>query len=256
MNIGQSFQNMWDTVARTIPKMLVFLVILIVGWIIAKVIRKLVDKGLEKVGFDGMVERGVIGDTLKRSAYDASGLVAALVYYGILLIALQMAYGVFGTNPVSTLLNNLIAWLPQAIVAIILIVVASAIAKVVKDLVTTALARLSYGPLMGNIATVFVMALGITAALDQIGIAGSITGPVLITVLATIGAVIAIGVGGGMVRPMQERWERILRSAERENTKIRGGAHQRGQEDAVRGGGILVEHTAKHAAAETAAQHL
>ena len=52
----------------------------------------------------------------------------------------------------------------------------------------------------------------------------------------------------------KERWERILRSAERENTKIRGEAYQRGQEDAMRGGGILVEHAAKHAAAETAAQ--
>lgn len=54
----------------------------------------------------------------------------------------------------------------------------------------------------------------------------------LITVLATIGAILAIGVGGGLVRPMQDRWERMLNAAEREtNTQLT--AYQRGREHAM-----------------------
>ncbi|MCW2888983.1 MAG: Conserved helix repeat-containing protein [Streptosporangiaceae bacterium] len=243
MNIRQSLQNMFNSIAHTVPKILVFLIILVVGWVIARALRKLVDMVLERVGFDRMVERGLIGDTLRRSEYDASSLVAALVYYAILLITLQMAFGVFGPNPVTALLASVVAWLPRAIVAVILIVVASAIAKVVKDLVSTALGRLSYGPLIGDVAAIFIMALGVIAALNQIGIATTVTEPVLITVLATIGAVIAIGAGGGLIRPMQARWERILSSAESETGKLRGASYQRGREDAIRGSGVPTEQT-------------
>jgi hypothetical protein len=221
MDIGESFSNMADTVIQLIPKIAVFLVIIVVGWLIAKMIRKAVDVLLEKVGFDRMVERGMIGDALRRSDYDASGLLAAIVYYAILLITLQLAFGVFGPNPISDLLNSIVSWLPQAFVAIILIVVAAAIANVVRDLVGAALGGVSYGPLVATIAAVFVLALGVIAALNQIGVAAGVTQPVLITVLATVGAIIAIGVGGGLVRPMQQRWERMLSSVERETAKPR-----------------------------------
>jgi small-conductance mechanosensitive channel len=256
MNIRQSLQNLLNTIVQTLPKIIVFLLILVVGWLIARMIRKLVDMALEKVGFDRMVERGMIGDTLRRSDYDASGLVAALIYYAVLLITLQMAFGVFGPNPVSALLASVVNWLPKAVVAVILIVVASAIAKVVRDLIATALSTLSYGPLIGNITAIFIMALGVIAALNQIGIATTVTQPVLITVLATAGAVIAIGVGGGMVRPMQSRWERILSAAEDETTKVRGESYQRGREDAMRGGGVPTERAAEQTTEERTQSNL
>ena len=221
MEIGDSFQDMTDSVIQIIPKIVVFVIIIVVGWFIAKMIRKAVVLLLEKLGFDRLVERGMIGDALRRSDYDASGLVAAIVYYAILLIALQLAFGVFGPNPISDLLTSIVSWLPRAIVAIILIVVAAAIANVVRDIVGAALGGLAYGPVVATIAAVFILALGIIAALNQIGVATSVTQPVLVTVLATVGATIAIGVGGGLVRPMQERWERMLTAAERETSKPR-----------------------------------
>jgi hypothetical protein len=82
---------------------------------------------------------------------------------------------------------------------------------------------------------VFVLALGVIAALNQIGVATTVTAPVLIAVLATVGGVIVVGVGGGMVRPMQQRWERWLNRAEEEfpNARTREEAYQRGREDAM-----------------------
>lgn len=219
MDVGTSFQNMLDSVIRTIPKVAVFIVILVVGWFIATLIRRAVVALLDKVGFDHLVERGMIGEALARSDYTASGLVASIVYYAVLLIFLQMGFGAFGANPVSQLLTSIVSWLPRAIVAIILVVVAAAIAKVVRDLVGTALANMAYGPAVATAASVFILALGVIAALNQIGVANTVTEPVLVMVLATVGATIAIGVGGGLIRPMQERWERILTAAERETTK-------------------------------------
>jgi len=58
--------------------------------------------------------------------------------------------------------------------------------------------------------------------------------PVLYAVLLTAGAIVAIGVGGGLIRPMQDRWERLLTAAERETTRHQAAAQQRARADALR----------------------
>lgn len=211
----------WTTVATFVPKLIFFLIILLVGWLIAKALAKLTDAVLERVGFDGAVERGGIKQALSKSKYDASDIVAKLVKYAILLITLVIAFNVFGPNPISELLQDVVAFLPRIIVAIVIIVIASAIAKVVKDLVGSVLGGLSYGNLVANIASAFILFLGVVAALNQVGVATAVTTPVLITILATIGGILVVGVGGGLIRPMQSRWEQWLTSAEREKENIR-----------------------------------
>jgi small-conductance mechanosensitive channel len=211
----------WSNIATFVPRLLFFLVILFVGWLVAKALAKVTDSVLERTGFDRAVERGGVRQALSQSKYDASDLVAKLVKYTVLLFTLVIAFNVFGPNPVSELLQQVIAFLPNVIVAIVIVVVAAAIAKVVKDLVGAALGGLSYGNLLANIASVFILFLGIVAALNQVGVATTVTTPVLVTILATIGGVIVVGAGGGLIRPMQSRWENWLNSAERESRTIK-----------------------------------
>ncbi|WP_185079353.1 mechanosensitive ion channel family protein [Nonomuraea jabiensis] len=234
MNIGQGITDAWRQIATFVPKLVAFLVILIIGWIVAKALQKIVDKVLERVGFDRAVERSGVRRWLEHSRYTARSLLAKIVYYAILLVTLQIAFSVFGPNPISALLNSVVGWLPAALVAIVIIVVAGAIAMGVRDIIAGALGGLSYGRLVATAAAVFIWALGIIAALNQIGVATTVTTPVLITVLATIGAIAAIGIGGGLVRPMQQRWEGWLSRIEREAPQARAHAeaYQRGREDA------------------------
>jgi hypothetical protein len=203
-----------------LPKALLFLLILVIGFVVARVVRNLMDKVLERVGFDRWVERGGIRAALARSKYDASDIVAKLVYYTILLFTLQLAFSVWGPNAVSDLIAGVVAWLPKAFVAIIILVIAAAIAAAVKDLVSNALGGLSYGRLLANLASYFIIGLGIIAALNQIGVATTVTMPVLIAVLATIAGILIVGVGGGLVRPMQSRWESWLARAASESQAI------------------------------------
>jgi Conserved TM helix len=211
----------WRNVVEFVPKLVAFLIVVLIGWLVARLLQRVTNSVLERVGFDRAVERGGVGAALARSNYDASDVIAKLVYYAVWLIALQLAFGFFGPNPISDLLSQLVAWLPRLVVAIIIIVIASAIAKAVKDLITAALGALSYGRLIATIASVFILGLGVIAALNQVGIATAVTTPVLVAVLATIAGVIVVGVGGGLVRPMQERWERWLANAEAEAPRIR-----------------------------------
>lgn len=232
-SVSTSFQNLLDTVFHSIPKIIVFLVILVIGWIVARILGRLVDMGLRKVKFDHFVERGVIGQALARSNTDATTLIARIVYYAILLVTLQMAFGVWGPNPISTMLNAVVAWIPKLIVAIIIVVIASAIARVVRDLIIGAIGGLSYGRFLATVASVLIIAIGVIAALDQVGIASLVIQPILYTVLFTAGAILAIGIGGGLIKPMQSRWERMLTAAEREtNTQV--AAYQQGRTDAMR----------------------
>lgn len=236
IDFQQGFSDAWSSVATFVPKLAGFLVILLIGWIIAKAVEKIVDKVLERVGFDRLVERGGIRRMLSRSKYDASDLLAKLAYYAILLIALQLGFGVFGPNPVSEVIDGIVGWLPRLAVAILIVCIAGAIAHAVSDLVSNALGGLSYGPMIGRIASVFIWGVGIIAALNQIGVATAVTTPILIAVLATIGGILVVGVGGGLVRPMQQRWESWLGGLEEELPTMRGHAeaYQRGREDASR----------------------
>ncbi|RSN31278.1 hypothetical protein DMC61_14050 [Amycolatopsis sp. WAC 04169] len=248
VDFGQGVSSAWSSVATFVPKLLAFLVILFIGWLIAKALSKAVSMVLEKVGFNRLLERGGFKQMLARSQFDASSIISKIVYYAILLIALQFAFGVFGPNPVSALLNDIVAWLPRAIVAIVIVVIAGAVAKAVKDLIGNALGGVSYGKVLATIASVFIWGLGAIAALNQIGVATAVTMPVLIAVLATVGGIAVVGVGGGLIKPMQQRWETWLGRAEAEipAAKAQAEAYQRGREDAGRSGEVPTERPAVH----------
>lgn len=226
--VQDGFSTAMTNLATFVPQLLLFLVILLIGWLIALGLSKVVDKVLEKVGFDRAVERGGIKRALARSKYDASSIVGKLVFYFLMLFVLQLAFGVFGPNPISDILNSIIAYLPLIFVAIIILVITFAIAAAVREMIMSTLGGLSYGRLLANLASWFIIGLGIIAALNQMRIAVTVTTPILIAVLATIGGILVVGVGGGLIRPMQSRWESYLSRAEEEAPKIKAQAQAQG----------------------------
>lgn len=211
----------WTSIAAFVPKLLVFLVILFIGWLVAKAISKALQLLMDKLGFGRLLARAGV-DRWGGSQLDVGGLIVKLVYYFILLIALQLALSAFGDqNPVSQIVNDIVAWLPRAFVAIVIIIVAAAVANAVKDIMGAALSGLSYGRLLTRIVGVFIIALGVIAALNQVGIGLSVTLPVLIAVLATVGGILVVGVGGGLIGPMRQRWEGWLSQVENDTRSFR-----------------------------------
>lgn len=219
MDISQSFQNALDAVVAFIPRALAFLAILVIGYIVARILRTVAVKLLSKVGFDRVAERGGLRKYTGR--YTASGLVGMIVFYAIMLFTLQLAFGAFGNNPVSALLNGIVAWLPQLFIALVIMVVAMAVANVVYDLVSNMLASVSYGRTVAAISRIAIVVIAAIAALNQIGIGNAVTMPLFITALAIIAGVAIVGLGGGLIMPMRERWERVLGRVEEESASLR-----------------------------------
>ncbi len=222
LDLMEGLESAWEKVVGFVPSLLGFLAILVIGWILAKLLAKGTDTVLERVGFDQAVERGGVKQALARSRYDASDLVAKLVYYTVLLFTLTLAFGQFGpNNPVSQLLAGVVAFLPRVVVAIVIVVVAAAIAKAVKDIVSNLLGGMSYGNALGAAAGLFILGLGIIAAVQQVGVAERVASVVVISVFATVGGILVVGVGGGLVSPMSRRWETWLDRAEAEAGRVR-----------------------------------
>jgi hypothetical protein len=230
MDIMNSLQNALDSVVSFLPKALAFVAILVIGWIVAKVLRKVVTKLLARVGLDRVAERG--GLRQYTGKFTVSELAGTLVYVAIWLFTLQIAFNAFGPNPISDVINALVAWLPQLFIAGVIMVVAFAIANMVFDLVSGAMSAQSYGRTLALVAKWGIVAIAAIAALNQIGIATTVTMPILITVLAMIAGVVIVGVGGGLITPMRQRWETMLGHAEREaaNLKSSGGGSASGGE--------------------------
>jgi hypothetical protein len=215
-SIGDEMTTLLGNVVNVAVKVLIFLVIMALGWLVARWLRKWLAGFLNRIGFDRAAERGGLGRML--GSYQASDLTARLVVFGFLLFVLQLAFGIFGPNPVSDLIAGVITWLPKLFVAVVIVVVSAAIAGWVHDLILEALGGLSYRRAIATSAQMLVLLLGIIAALNQIGVAASVTIPLLVAVLATVAGIAIVGVGGGLIKPMQHRWERILNRAETETT--------------------------------------
>jgi hypothetical protein len=212
------------TFATFVPKLLGFLVILLVGYFIAKIIAKLVDKGLEKAGFDRAVERGGIKKAMAKSSYDASDIVAKLVFFAVFIPFLSAAVGTLGIRALEQPLSQFIALIPKIIVAIVLVVIGAVIAGTVKSFIQNALGGLSYGKVLANVASILILLGFVKSALDQVGIATTVTGPLLYTILGTVAGVVIIGAGGGLIKPMQSRWESMLNKAETESANVKAQA--------------------------------
>jgi hypothetical protein len=216
-----ALQSALAAVFEFVPKLALFLVILIAGLVVASLIAKGLTRLLRRVGFDRLVERGGVKKALDRSKLDAAAIIAKILYWTLVLFVLQFAFGVFGPNPVSDLLAAIIAFLPRVIVAIVIVIITAAIAAGAKVLIQNTLGGLSYGKILANVVSIFILFVGIIAALNQVEIATTVTTPLLIAVLAIFAGVIIVGAGGGLIKPMQQRWETILNRAVEEAPKVK-----------------------------------
>jgi len=211
----------WASMATFLPKLIGFLLILVIGYFIAKAISKIVGKVLERVGFDKAVERGGVGQALEKSKYDASDILGKVVFYALFLFVLQMAFGIFGPNPISELLTGVIAYLPNVFVAILIVVIGAAIAAAVKELVEASLGGLSYGRGLAFAASTLILGVAVFAALDQLNIAENIVNGLFYALLAIIVGSAVVAIGGGGIKTMNRYWERVAAKADQESSSIK-----------------------------------
>jgi hypothetical protein len=220
ISFRRGVEDAWTHVAVFVPKFIAFLLILVIGYFIAKAIAKILNGVLERVGFDRWVERGGLKKALERSKYDPSDILAKIVFWAAFLFVLQLAFGVFGPNPISDLIRGIIAFLPNIFVAIVILVIAGALARAATDLLQSVLSGVSGGDWMARGAGMAILVIGVFAALDQLRIAPAIVNGLFYAILAIIVGSAIVAVGGGGIRTMQRYWERAATKVEQRGPEL------------------------------------
>ena len=200
VNVGDSLQQALDSLFKFIPNLIGFLVILIVGYFIAKIVKSVIAKLLDKVGLDDHLHSGQSGEYVERVSPGASPsrLIAGVVFWFIFLFVLSAAIGALQIPAVTAFMNQVLAYLPNVIVAVLIFVVAGVVAAAVASLVAKTMGDTPTGKVIASVIPALVMGIAIFMILNQLRIAPEI---VQITYTALIGALalglaLAFGLGG------------------------------------------------------------
>src|SRR2546421_2041292 len=197
-----SFTNALNLVFAFIPKLISFLVILLVGWIVASVVSKAVTFLLRKIGFDRLSERIGLSRLEQRMGLrmDAAGVLGKVVYWFIFLIFLVPAVDSLGLTTVSNILNQIIAYIPNVFVAIVVLFLGTLAATFVADIVRGATASTNMGNpnIYAAIARWAIMGFVAIIALEQLQIAPALLNELFgaIVAAAAIAFGLAFGLGG------------------------------------------------------------
>ena len=207
-------ESTFELVTDFVPKLALFLLILVVGLFVAKRIRRLIHKVLTRIKFDDYIDKSGIGAPLERAGFADSGrFVAQLIYYLIVLMVLQMAFNVFGDNPITDALEGLVDWLPKLVVAIVLVIIGGLVANVVGDLVRGATTGQNYGDFVTRLATIGVWVFFGLAAIDQVEIGEDLVDTLTTAIFASLTGILVIKYGVGGIWAARDRfWPNVYDS--------------------------------------------
>jgi mechanosensitive ion channel-like protein len=185
---------------EAIPKIIGFAVIVIIGWLIASAVATAVASILRAVKFNDVAQRGGFADFVHKMGIrqDSAGFIANIAKWFIRLIVLVSAFDALGLPAVSQVLQQLLLWLPNLVVALVVLVLAGLAANALAGLVRGATAESGLGnpELLASIARIAVWAFAIVVAVNQIGIATELVNTLF---MATVGAVaLALGLSFGL----------------------------------------------------------
>jgi len=206
MDIGESFQSATDGFFAFLPNLLGFLVILIIGFIIAKVVSAVVRKVLEKAGLDRHLHSSDANKYVEKvmpGASPANGI-ARVVFWLIFIFFLFSAVGALKIPALTAFMSQVLAYLPNIIVAIFIFVIAALISGAVAGGVAKVMGETPTGKIVATIVPALVMVIAMFMILEQLQIAPEIVriafGAVMFAL--ALGLALAFGLGG---RPVAQQ---------------------------------------------------
>ncbi|HEY0824300.1 MAG TPA: small-conductance mechanosensitive ion channel [Ramlibacter sp.] len=185
-----------------VPKIIGFLLIIVAGWFIASLIERGLASLLRAVKFNDLSERAGLSDFIRKMGMntDASGMIGLVVKWFVRLIALVVAFDALGLPAVSEVLRQLLLWLPNVIVALVVLVIGGLAARALSNVVRGAAseAGLSNANFLSKAATVVVWAFAIVVAVNQLGIATELVNTLFMAIVGALalGLGLAFGLGG------------------------------------------------------------
>ena len=191
----QPLQDALSAFLGFIPQLIGAIVILIVGYVIAKALQAIVGRVLEGIGFDRWMERGGIKQFFDRAdtEHTPHSILGSLVFWFVFIIAITMAADALGIPQVSAVLAQLLAYIPNIIAAILILILAALLSNFLSSIVRGA----TGSGILASVARYAIIVYAVFAALTQLGIAVELTAPTFLIVLGAVALAAAIAFGLG-----------------------------------------------------------
>jgi len=201
------------TLLSFIPALIGALLILIIGWIIAGIVGRLVTTVLQKVGFETAAERTGVTGFLSRSGargWTASKVIGELAKWFIRLIFLEAAAQAVHLTAISELINRVVFFIPNLVVALVVLLIGALIGKVLAGIVRGAASEAGFDSpnLLASVAQYAVIGFAAIIAVNQIGVAAAIVNTLFTAIVAAIALAVALAFGLGGREVAGEIWRR------------------------------------------------
>ncbi len=200
--ITVSLIGLWERFIMFIPALIGAIIVFVVGWIVASILGKLlekliksikVDQALEKVGFNKKLGEVGISETV-------SEFIGGLVKWFLILVFLMAATDILGLVQVTSFLNSIIFYIPNVVVAVVVLAIAFLVGNFVFNVVkgSTRAAGVMSATLLATVSKWAIIIFGLLAALIQLGIAVSLVNTIFIGIISALAIALglAFGLGG------------------------------------------------------------
>ncbi len=196
-----AFANALAVFFAFIPHLIGAIIILIIGLFVGRLVGGLVTRGLRAVKFDQVAERADVGELLRNAGVtmDAAAVVGGIAKWFIYIVFFQVAASTLGFPQLTDILNQVLAFLPRIVVALVILLVGALIAKLLAGVVRGAVgtSRLGNADVLGNVARYAVLAFAVVAALSQLEIAPAIVNTLWTAIIGMVAVTLALAFGLG-----------------------------------------------------------
>jgi hypothetical protein len=196
-----------------LPKLLLAIIILVAGWLLAKLIKVVVVKGLQAVNFQVLTDKAGIDGFLQQGGIKTgmAGILGALVYWLIILVTLVIAFNGLGLTYVTDLVSRVALFIPKVIVAVVILAVGLYFARFIAQTVSAygKNVGLEDAELLGRISQYAIMVFVVLTALDQVDVVTDIIRQAFLILLSgtALALALAFGIGGQKTAAgLLDRW--------------------------------------------------
>jgi hypothetical protein len=236
IDIANSLQTALTDLLTFLPKLIGFLIILLVGYVIARVVRAVIARILDRLHVDRRLHESPAGEYVEKFSPGASPsrLVGAVAFWLIFIFALTAAIGALQIPAVTAFMNQVLAYLPNVIVAVLIFVIAAAVGGAAAGLAHRTMGDTPTGDLVKTAAPALVLSVAFFMILTQLNIAPEIV-QILFTAIVgalALGLALAFGLGGRNVaaRILEEAYQRGRDEKDQAKDDLQTGK-ERGQRD-------------------------
>ena len=225
--LSTGLQQLW----AVLPALLVAVLILLVGYFVARQIEKWTDRTLKRLNFNKVAEAGGLREAVDRTGggLDPVHAVGKLLFWLIMLIVILLASAALGLDSINRMFAIMLGFIPTLIAAIVIVILGIVVGEFVRGLILASAGTVEGVPILANVAKGSVVVIAVFMALQQLGVAAELITAAFTLVLGAVALAVGLAFGLGnttLAGEVTRRWYQAYRERQRQADEARRAAER------------------------------